>query len=103
MIDEFDPHKQLAQENHGLIIHQMGLFGQNNLAAYLGVSNSTITKWKGESGEFETYARAMAFLSIRNRLTSDRCFTEKQIQHYDMLAEIGREYLAKYPRMSDIR
>lgn len=99
--DEFDEHRELAQKNLSLMIRQLGIVGQNNLAAYLGVSDAKISDMKNK--EFPMMAKALAFMLIRADHKDNRTFTEEQIRKFDFLAELGREYLLKHPRMSDIR
>jgi hypothetical protein len=101
MADDYDEHKELAQQNLSLMIRQLGVVGQNNLAAYLGLSDAKVSDMKNK--EFPMMAKALAFLMMRVDHKDNRTFTEEQIRKFDFLAELGREYLLKHPRMSDIR
>ncbi len=82
-----------ARKNATLILQRLASVGQAALAEALGVSESTISRWK--DGDLEKIALTLAVLGIKIVPLDYRCVDPRKLDALLALAEDGFDALRK--------
>jgi Bacteriophage CII protein len=78
-----------ARKNHQAILNALASVGQVRLAESMGVSEATVSRWKGEQSE--QCARALSALGLKCVPIEMRCFDPKKV---DAILELAKSHLA---------
>lgn len=78
-----------SRKNLKAILHGLSSVGQARLAEALGVSESTVSRWKAEQAE--QCARALAALGLKVVPIEMRCFDPRKI---DAILQLAKSHLA---------
>lgn len=84
-----------AREFEGLILSRLLSVGQNKIADSIGVSESTVSRWK--EGDIERWCKTLALLGLQVVPLSAQCHPQEYIQALKTLAELGLQAEKKRP------
>lgn len=79
-----------SRKNFTLILQRLSSLGQGSLAAGLGVSEASISRWKTEQAE--QCAKALALLGLKVVPIEMRCFDPQRI---GAILELAKAHLAE--------
>lgn len=85
-----------ARKNAASILRRLARYGQATVAAELGVSESSVSRWKGD-GEVDRWSRLLALLGLKVVPIDWRCFPP---EHVDWLL-LGNRIAAEKVRTAD--
>ncbi|MFO6388583.1 CII family transcriptional regulator [Pseudomonas aeruginosa] len=78
-----------------LILNRLLSVGQKTVADAIGVSESTVSRWK--EGEIERWCKVLALLELQVVPMSAQCHPSEYIQALKTLAELGLQAEKKRP------
>ena len=84
-----------AREFEALLLNRLLSAGQKAVADAIGVSESTVSRWK--EGEFERWCKVLALLNLQVVPMSAQCHPPEYIQALKTLAELGLQAEKKRP------
>lgn len=84
-----------ARETEALLLKQLLSVGQKSVAESIGLSESTISRWK--DGEIERWCKVIALLDLKLVPFSAQCHPASYIQALKTLAELGLQAEWKRP------
>lgn len=84
-----------AREIEALVLKRLLSVGQKNLADALGLSESTISRWK--DGDIERWCKVIALLELKLVPSNAECHPPGYIQALKTLAELGLQAEGKRP------
>ena len=84
-----------ARDIEALMLKQLLSVGQKNIAQSIGLSESTISRWK--EGEIERWCKVIALLDLKLVPFSAQCHPARYIQALKTLAELGLQAEGKRP------
>jgi hypothetical protein len=85
-----------ARKNAAAVLRRLASYGQATVAAELGISESTVSRWKGD-GDIERYGRLLALLGLKVVPGDWRCYPP---EHVDWLL-LGNRIAAEKVRTAD--
>ncbi|MDY1587013.1 CII family transcriptional regulator [Pseudomonas paraeruginosa] len=84
-----------AREFESLVLNRLLSVGQKTVADAIGVSESTVSRWK--EGEIERWCKVLALLDLQVVPMSAQCHPSEYIQALKTLAELGLQAEKKRP------
>lgn len=84
-----------AREFEGLMLNRLLSIGQKTVADAIGVSESTVSRWK--EGEIERWCKVLSLLGLRVVPSDVQCHPPQYIQALKTLAELGLQAEKKRP------
>ncbi|MBR7206184.1 transcriptional regulator [Pseudomonas aeruginosa] len=84
-----------AREFESPILNRLLSVGQKTVADAIGVSESTVSRWK--EGEIERWCKVLALLELQVVPMSAQCHPSEYIQALKTLAELGLQAEKKRP------
>ncbi|HBP0623976.1 TPA: transcriptional regulator [Pseudomonas aeruginosa] len=87
--------RRKAREFESLVLNRLLSVGQKTVADAIGVSESTVSRWK--EGEIERWCKVLALLELQVVPMSAQCHPFEYIQALKTLAELGLQAEKKRP------